>query len=399
MPLTRDSHSVLSPNEKPVTIPAVASDSPMFTDTPVIHTVKQHEADSYARLLQLNMCYEAMPTSSKIVVFDANLKMEKAFNGLIFQNTRHVLISKNDNGQVIGILSVTDFIRVLLKKWREHLNDSMEVDCADIADMTISQYRELAEADGKILNLITIQGNQSILEAARLLAQYRIHRLPVMDPVNGSPLFILTHKRILKFLWCFGSQFSLPEYHVKTPKALGVGTWDNLRLVYEDTPLHECLTILSTENISGVPVLQRGTDKVMGMYSRFDAIAIAAENDPHYLERPVVEALNFKNFSKDADFTNLVVSIGLHDTFWQAVEVLVERSVHRLCVLNDAGQVEGLISLADVINYMVVKPGAHLESPKPHHLSRMAKVEDLSNEALRRILAGNNDIDPPNGHH
>lgn len=45
----------------------------------------------------------------------------------------------------------------------------------------------------------------SLLKAAFLLSKQHIHRLPVLDPNDGSPLFILTHKRILKFLWLFVS--------------------------------------------------------------------------------------------------------------------------------------------------------------------------------------------------
>lgn len=81
------------------------------------------------------------------------------------------------------------------------------------------------------MNLVSINADQSLLEAARLLAKHHIHRLPVMDPENCSPLFILTHKRLLKFLWCFGQQFSNPEFHVKTAKELGVGTWVGIRVV------------------------------------------------------------------------------------------------------------------------------------------------------------------------
>ncbi|CAJ0959121.1 unnamed protein product, partial [Mesorhabditis belari] len=390
MPLTRDSHSVSVPHERPP-LPPVASDSPMFVDDSPTHSIKQHEADSYARLLQLNVCYDAMPTSSKMVVFDKDLLMKKAFNGLIYQNTRHVLISSGgDGGKISGILSVTDFIRVLLMKYREVMGvpSEHEVDCNDIGNMTVRQYRDFVESSGKLFQLVSIDANQSILEAARLLAKYRIHRLPVMDPIEGSPLFIITHKRILKFLWCFGTQFSLPEYHVKTPRVLGVGTWENLKMVYPSTPLHECLEILSTQNISGVPVVDEETKKMIGMYSRFDAIAIATDNDPNRLEKSVQSALDFKNFNKN--LASMVVSINTTDTFWTAVQVLVDRNVHRLCVLNEHQQVEGIISLADVINYMVVKPGEHLQSPKAQHTPRVQRVEDMSNQELRRLLTTNN---------
>lgn len=41
---------------------------------------------NYARLMQFNTCYEAMPTSSKLVVFDTKLQLKKAFNGLVYQS-------------------------------------------------------------------------------------------------------------------------------------------------------------------------------------------------------------------------------------------------------------------------------------------------------------------------
>lgn len=54
-----------------------------------------------------------------MVVFDQGLLMHKAFNGLLAQSTRHVLLSDPDfGGKLDGILSVTDFIKVMLKIYR-----------------------------------------------------------------------------------------------------------------------------------------------------------------------------------------------------------------------------------------------------------------------------------------
>lgn len=43
----------------------------------------------------------------------------------------------------------------------------------------------------------------SIFDAVYSLIKNKIHRLPVIDPVTGNALYILTHKRILKFLQLF----------------------------------------------------------------------------------------------------------------------------------------------------------------------------------------------------
>lgn len=46
---------------------------------------------------------------------------------------------------------------------------------------------------------------RSVFEAVHSLIKNKIHRLPVIDPVSGNALYILTHKRILKFLQLFVS--------------------------------------------------------------------------------------------------------------------------------------------------------------------------------------------------
>lgn len=43
----------------------------------------------------------------------------------------------------------------------------------------------------------------SLFDAVYTLIKNRIHRLPVLDPASGTVLYILTHKRLLKFLHIF----------------------------------------------------------------------------------------------------------------------------------------------------------------------------------------------------
>lgn len=48
----------------------------------------------------------------------------------------------------------------------------------------------------------------SLFDAVSSLIRNKIHRLPVIDPESGNTLYILTHKRILKFLKLFVSNLS-----------------------------------------------------------------------------------------------------------------------------------------------------------------------------------------------
>ncbi|KAK6029176.1 CBS domain protein, partial [Ostertagia ostertagi] len=209
-----------------------------------------------------------MPNSGRVVVLDEDLVMCQAFHRIITHATRHVLLSDAQQGGLItGILSVTDFIRVLLKIFRESKFVSQD-EAKELGLLTIRKYQELVKKAGKWQNLVWISAERSLLEVVRLLSAHRVHRIPVLDPDTFDPVYILTHKRILKFIWCF---------------------------VYPDTPLHECLDILLNLGVSGVPVVEHETHKVLDVYSRFDAIGIALQSEGFNLEVSVKEALQFKH--------------------------------------------------------------------------------------------------------
>jgi len=54
--------------------------------------------------------------------------------------------------------------------------------------------------------LVHITPEASLFEAIQMLYKYRVHRLPVIDTSTGNALFIMTHKRILRFLFLYVSQ-------------------------------------------------------------------------------------------------------------------------------------------------------------------------------------------------
>lgn len=54
--------------------------------------------------------------------------------------------------------------------------------------------------------LISIRPDESLYVAIRSLIHHKIHRLPVIDPATGNVLYIVTHKRILKFLYLYVSK-------------------------------------------------------------------------------------------------------------------------------------------------------------------------------------------------
>ena len=52
--------------------------------------------------------------------------------------------------------------------------------------------------------LIHIDPDASLFEAIQMLCSNKVHRLPIISKL-GNPLYVLTHKRILRFLFIYVS--------------------------------------------------------------------------------------------------------------------------------------------------------------------------------------------------
>jgi len=54
---------------------------------------------------------------------------------------------------------------------------------------------------------ISLKPDDTLYEAVRVLTKERVHRLPIIDQHTGNVVCIVTHKRILRYLYLFVSIF------------------------------------------------------------------------------------------------------------------------------------------------------------------------------------------------
>jgi 5'-AMP-activated protein kinase, regulatory gamma subunit len=60
-----------------------------------------------------------MPKSAKVVVFDTQLLVKKAFYALIYNGVRAAPLWDSKNQKFVGMLTITDFILILQKYYKE----------------------------------------------------------------------------------------------------------------------------------------------------------------------------------------------------------------------------------------------------------------------------------------
>lgn len=100
------------------------------------------------------------------------------------------------------MLTITDFIQILQKYYsKDAVTDGMR----ELEEHKISTWRQVFEADGHVKPFVTIDPTESLHRAVEILCQEKIHRLPVLEQTTGNISYILTHKRIIKFLFLYVS--------------------------------------------------------------------------------------------------------------------------------------------------------------------------------------------------
>ncbi|XP_068405818.1 5'-AMP-activated protein kinase subunit gamma-2 isoform X1 [Eschrichtius robustus] len=246
------------------------------------------ESGVYMRFMRSHKCYDIVPTSSKLVVFDTTLQVKKAFFALVANGVRAAPLWESKRQSFVGMLTITDFINILHRYYKSPM-----VQIYELEEHKIETWRELYLQE-TFKPLVNISPDASLFDAVHSLIKNKIHRLPVIDPISGNALYILTHKRILKFLQLFMSDMPKPAFMKQNLGALGIGTYHNIAFIHPDTPIIKALNVFVERRVSALPVVDE-SGKVVDIYSKFDVINLAAEKTYNNLDITVTQALQHRS--------------------------------------------------------------------------------------------------------
>uniref|UniRef100_A0A8B9GU43 5'-AMP-activated protein kinase subunit gamma-1 n=1 Tax=Astyanax mexicanus TaxID=7994 RepID=A0A8B9GU43_ASTMX len=305
------------------------------------------DCDIYTRFMKSHQCYDLIPTSSKLVVFDTTLQVKKAFFALVANGVRAAPLWETKKQSFVGMLTITDFIIILHRYYKSPL-----VQIYELEEHKIETWRELYLQE-TFKPLVNISPDASIYDAVYSLIKNKIHRLPVIDPVTGNALYILTHKRILKFLQLFVCEMPKPAFMKLTLGELGIGTYSNIAFIHPDTPIIKALSIFVEKRVSALPVVDIN-GRVVDIYSKFDVINLAAEKTYNNLDVSVTQALQHRS-----QYFEGVMKCNRHETLETIVTRIVKAEVHRLVVVDSNSSIEGIVSLSDILQALVLTPAGN----------------------------------------
>uniref|UniRef100_A0AAR2IWG9 CBS domain-containing protein n=1 Tax=Pygocentrus nattereri TaxID=42514 RepID=A0AAR2IWG9_PYGNA len=297
-------------------------------------------------------CYDAIPTSCKLVVFDTDLPVKKAFFALVANGLRAAPLWNSKLQRFVGMLTITDFINILHCYYKSPM-----VQIYELEEHKIETWRGLFFFRYAILSVLSSflpsflpSFLHSLFEAVYSLLKHKIHRLPVINPQSGNVLHILTHKRILKFLYIFGASVPKPRFLQRKVQDAGVGTFRDIATVQEMATLYDALSIFVERRVSALPVVDE-EGKVVALYSRFDVINLAAQKTYNNLSMTMREAVRRRRC-----FVEGVIKCYPDETLETIIDRIVEAEVHRLVLVDRDNVVRGIISLSDLLQAIVLSP-------------------------------------------
>ncbi|OMO71678.1 Cystathionine beta-synthase, core [Corchorus olitorius] len=212
---------------------------------------------------------------------------------------------------------------------------------------------------------LALQKSNSFLTMMLLLSKYKMKSVPVVDLGDGNIDNIITQSDVIHMLAeCTGLHW-FENWGTKKLSEIGLPTMSPKQIitVHEDEPVLQAFKIMRKQRIGGVPVVERDGKKALGNISLRDIqfLLIAPEI---YHDYRSITAKNFllavrkylENHDKSSPMLSGMITCKKDDTIKELIETLDTEKIHRVYVVDDDGNLEGVITLRDIISRLVHEP-------------------------------------------
>ncbi|GIV91875.1 DUF190 domain-containing protein [Chloroflexus sp.] len=265
--------------------------------------------------------------------------------------------------RVIGIVTDVDLLQRGVSQLPLHLQQLLP-GAERAAHLAAVAARPERAADVMTPNPTTISATASLTQAALVMTEHDHKRLPVVDEA-GRLVGMLSRSDLLQTVAnTFASSSEvLPGSILTTAKTVGEVMIRDVPTVTPETPLAETLDrILSTPRRRVIVVDQ--DRRVVGIVSDGDILRRAARPvAPGLLQRfaiwigggarPPELELALKNLTAAAVMTSPVLTVNPDTPIINAVELMIERRIKRLPVVDAEGRLVGMVGRAALLGALL----------------------------------------------
>jgi len=177
----------------------------------------------------------------------------------------------------------------------------------------------------------------------------RARRIPLVDiddeTGRETVVSVITQYRILKFIAVNTEQYT--SLLKKTVREIGLGTYTNLKTGLMTQSVLEIINSMVTNNISAVPIVDKN-NVVLNVFEAVDVIPIIKTGVAEELATSVGEAL-----SKRGEEFGGIFTCQEDDRLDSIFITLRQSRLHRLVVIDNQWHLKGMISLSDILKYVL----------------------------------------------
>ncbi|KAF9206745.1 AMP-activated serine/threonine-protein kinase regulatory subunit [Haplosporangium sp. Z 27] len=331
--------------------------------------------------LKQHSAYDVLPVSYRQIVLDTTLLVKKALSVLIQYNIVSAPLWDSTNRRFAGMLTATDFIN-LIQFYYSHSSYTAAI--REMDQFQISQLRDVEKLIGvPPPELFSLHPLQSLYDACQLLVESRAHRLPLVDvdSETGEEMIVsvLTQYRILKFI----AMNYQDEKTLRQPLSeLKIGIYTDLAVADLSTPVMSVIDMFVKRRISSVPIVDE-EGVVLNVFETVDVMTLVKAGVYTDLDLCVAEAL----LRRPEDFAG-VHTCTLNDSLSSIFGTIRKSQVHRLIVVDSGNKLQGIVSLSDIMRYLI---GGARDSPDSSKKSKGA-TDSIPTESESSGAATNNDV-------
>lgn len=199
------------------------------------------------------------------------------------------------------------------------------------------------------LETVSVHPSEPLYEACSRMLKSRARRIPLIDiddETNRETIVsVITQYRILKFIAVNTEPHTM--LLKKTVREIGLGTYKNLITAKMTDTVLDVINQMVVHNISAVPVIDKN-NVVLNVFEAVDVIPCIKSGVYDELKFSVGEAL-----CKRADDFPGIYTCQEDDRLESIFTTLRQSRVHRLVVIDDNWHLKGMISLSDILKYVL----------------------------------------------
>ncbi|KAL3716733.1 hypothetical protein ACJRO7_008339 [Eucalyptus globulus] len=212
---------------------------------------------------------------------------------------------------------------------------------------------------------LALQKSDTFLTMLLLLSKYKMKSIPVVDLGEGKIDNVITQAAVIHMLAeCTGLHW-FESWGTKSLSELGLPlvTPDQLVKVYEHEPVMQAFKLMRKRRVGGIPVVNDSGKKAVGNISIRDIQFLLTSPKIYHDYRSVTAkhflaaARNYLEKHQEASpMLGSMITCKSNQTIKELILMLDSHKIQRIYVVDDAGNLQGVITLRDIISKLVHEP-------------------------------------------